>query len=251
MAKVIAPFKIVGTLGDVNFYIAEDKKTNLARQKGKTGVSSEEFKRNPIFTKVKNHAKEFGRCTKKAILFRHLALHFNKRAKNGSFAGRCNKLLLDVLYEDNVNPEGERTFEKGMESEEARQYFVGFEGNILRPLKTVLKSKWYWNPENNEFKINKFNPSRHIDWPEKAEQVHIAIARTSWNFIDNKFTTEYSEEILIEKQEKTANLLLNTKTANENDFNMVYLFIGFSFKDRKRTKELKRSNNTVCIIWAK
>jgi hypothetical protein len=114
-----------------------------------------------------------------------------------------------------------------------------------------LKSKWYWNPDCNEFKINKFNPAKHIDWPEKAEQVHIAIARTSWNFMENKFTTEYSEELIIEKQEKTSNLLLNTKTTNENEFNMVYLFIGFSFQDRKRTKELKRSNNSVTIIWAK
>ncbi len=58
MAKVIAPFKIVGTLDDMNFYIDENN-TNRVRTKGKTGVSSEEFLSNPIFTKVKNHGKEF------------------------------------------------------------------------------------------------------------------------------------------------------------------------------------------------
>ena len=58
MAKVIAPFKIVGTLDDLVFYIDQEKE-NRVKTKGKTGVTSEEFKRNPIFNKVKNHSKEF------------------------------------------------------------------------------------------------------------------------------------------------------------------------------------------------
>ena len=115
MAKVIAPFKIVGTLDDLNFYLDQNNE-NLVRTKGKTGVTSEEFKRNPIFTKVKNHGKEFGRAVKKAQSFRAIAMYFNQRAKDGSFAGRANKLMLDIINEDTTNPHGERTLENGMQS---------------------------------------------------------------------------------------------------------------------------------------
>lgn len=250
MAKVIAPFKIVGTIDDINFYIDQNN-TNLAREKGKTGVSSEEFKRNPIFNKVKNHGKEFGRAIKKAQSFRAIAHHFFNRAKDGSFAGRANKLMFEIIEEDTQNVHGERTFENGIQSEDAISFPIGFEGNKLRPLNKVLKTAWSWNEDNSQLIIDSFNPKANIDWPEKAEQVHLAIARANWNYQENKFTTEYSQEIILQKEEPTTNMTLETNIPQGNHLQLVYLFIGFSIQDRKKTKELKRSNNTVTIIWTK
>lgn len=252
MAKVIAPFKIVGTLDDLNFYI-DEKKENIVRTKGKTGVSSEEFKRNPIFTKVKNHGKEFGRAAKKGQNFRGIALYFNNRAKDGSFAGRGNKLMLEIIQEDNVNPSGERTFEKGMENPETRDYFIGFEGNILRPLNKVLKTDWAWEEKKQTLTLDNFNSKKHINWPEKADNVHIAIAHANWNYLENKFETHYSEEIILKKEEETLTLKLTTdyqEPKTEKTIQLLYLFIGFSIQERKKVKELKRSNNTVTIIWS-
>ena len=256
MAKVIAPFKIIGTLDDLNFYVDENN-TNLVRTKGKTGVTSEEFKRNPIFTKVKNHGKEFGRAAKKAQNFRGVALYFNKRAKDGSFSGRGNKLMLEIIQEDTTNVQGERTFEKGLENPETRTYFVGFEGNKLRPLKKTLKTNWTWDENKNTLTIANFNPETHIDWPEKADNVHLAIANANWNYLENKFETHYSQEVALKKEEETQTIILTTETVTEtetetqNCIQLVYLFIGFSTQERKKTKELKRANNTVTIIWSK
>ena len=199
MAKVIAPFKIVGTLDDLNFYLDENK-TNLVRTKGKTGVSKEEFKRNPIFTKVKNHGKEFGRAVKIAKKFRALAHYFNNRAKDGSFAGRANKLILEIIQEDIENPHGLRTFENGIQIEHVKNYFVGFEGNKLRPLKKIIKTNWTWEEEESILKINNLNLLEDIDWPEKADNVHFAIARANWNYLENKFETHYSQEIALNKE---------------------------------------------------
>lgn len=249
MAKVIAPFKIVGTIDDLNFYIDENN-INRVREKGKTGVSSEQFKNYPCFQKVKNHGKEFGRCTRKAQNFRQIAFVFNNRAKDGSFAGRSNKLMLDILNEDLVNPHGERMVEKGMESPDAASYFLGFEGNKLRPLKTVLKKDWSWDETTGQFIMNAFNPAEHIDWPENAQQMHLAIARANWNYIDNKFSTCYSEEIILEKNENNFDICLKTEKPEGEFLQLLFLFIGFSIRDRKKTKELKRANNTVSILWA-
>lgn len=253
MAKVIAPFKIIGTLDDLNFYLDENKE-NLVRTKGKTGVTSEEFLRNPIYTKARNHGKEFGRASKKGQSFRFIALPFNNRAKDGSYAGRGNKLMLEIIQEDNTNPAGDRTFEKGMQNPEARTYFIGFEGNKLRPLKMVLKTNWTWDENNNTLTIKNFNPKTHIDWPDKADNVHLAIAHANWDYSKNTFETHYSKEIVLTKEEDTQTIQLTTenpKLKTDNNVQLGYLFIGFSTQERKKTKELKRANNTVTIIWSK
>jgi len=252
MAKVIAPFKIVGTLDDLNFYLDENK-TNLVRTKGKTGVSSEEFKRNPIFTKVKNHGKEFGRAVKIARQFRALVHYFNNRAKDGSFAGRANKLILEVIQEDTKNPHGLRTFEKGIQTEDVKNYFIGFEGNKLRPLKKVIKPKWIWEENESIVKINNLNILEDIDWPEKADNVHFAAARSNWNYLENKFETHYSQETIISKEanNELQSIILNIEKPAKQHFELVFIFIGFSIQERKRTKELKRVNNTISIIWSK
>jgi len=249
MARVIAPFQIIGSIESLTFWVDKEKK-NFVKKKGKVGITKEQFRDNPIFDRIRNQSSEFGRCAIKSRIFRKLAHYFNERAKDGSFSGRSNRLMLDVVSEDQTNPIGLRTVEKGMESEDAKDYFIGFEGNKVRPLKKVLKTKWNWNASENILTINKFNPKKHIEWPEdEAEFVSIAFARTNWNYIDNTFTTEYSNEIIINKEEKPLDIKLETKIPTGNHLQLTFLFIGFSIKHRKTTKELKRSNNTVSIIW--
>jgi hypothetical protein len=248
MPKVIAPFVIKGTLEDLNFYVTQGE--NLVRIKGKTGVSSEEFARNPVFQKVRNHGKEFGRCSKKGQSFRCLARPYTDRAKDGSYAGRCASLMLDILYEDTTNLPGERTVEKGLESPDAKKYFIGFEGNKLRPLNKVLNAKWHWNESTSEFRINKFNPKKDINWPEKGQYVHLALIRANWNYTNNTFVTFNSEEIIFEKEDKPSNLSLKTEIPEGKELQLVFLFIAFSTIHRKQLKELKRANNTISIIDA-
>ena len=250
MAKVIAPFKIVGTLDNLNFYIDENK-INRVRTKGKSGITSEEFKKNPIFTKVKNHGKEFGKAVKIAQKFRALAHYFNNRAKDGSFAGRGNKLILEIIQEDQINPHGERTFENGLKQEDVKNYFLNFEGNKLRPLNKIAKIKWLWDEEKSILTIKNLKLDQNIMWPEKADNIHLAIARTNWMYLENKFETNYSEEIVLKKEDKTKTIELKVEKPREEQLQLVFLFIGFSVQERKKTKELKRANNTVSIIWAK
>jgi hypothetical protein len=159
--------------------------------------------------------------------------------------------MFEIIEEDTINPHGERMFENGIKTKEAKTYLIGFEGNKLRPLYKVLKTKWLWNEESSQLTIENFNPKTYIDWPEKANQVHLAIARTNWNYEENKFTTLFSEELLFPKEKKATKLQLQTNIPHGNHLQLVFLFIGFSIKERKKTKELKRSNNTVTIIWSK
>lgn len=95
-----------------------------------------------------------------------------------------------------------------------------------------------------------FNPIEDINWPENAQQIHPAIALANWNYIDNIFTTCYSQEIILDKNENTIDICLKTEMPEEKHLQLLFLYICFSSKDRQRTKELKRANNTVSFIWS-
>ncbi|WP_295335991.1 hypothetical protein [Flavobacterium sp.] len=249
MAKVIAPFKIVGSLDDLTFYI-DQQGQNRVREKGKTGVSKEAFQSNPVFDKVKKHSREFSRAIDKAKTFRAIAYPFFNRAKDGSFAGRANKLMFEIIAEDKVNSHGERTFENGIQSNEAKTYPIGFEGNSTRPLYKVLKAKWNWNETSSTFTIKKFNPKTDINWPEEATHIHLALCRANWNHANNEYDVEFSKEIILDNEDTESHLQLTTKIPKGNQLQLAYLFIGFSTKVRNKTKELKRSNNTTTILWS-
>jgi hypothetical protein len=141
-----------------------------------------------------------------------------------------------------------------MEYPETKDYFLGFEGNRLRPLKKVLNTKWIWDENNNALTMEDFNPETQLDWPEKADNVHLAVGLANWDYRNNKYQTNYSQEIVLKKEEKTQTIRItieNQEPKIENSIQLVYLFIGFSTQERKKTKELKRSNNTVSIIVSK
>ncbi len=87
MAKVIAPFKIIGTLDDLTFYI-DQTNVNRVKTKGNPGITSQQFKENPIFNRVREHGKKMGNASKLGQSFKMLANSFNNRAKEVSSAGR-------------------------------------------------------------------------------------------------------------------------------------------------------------------
>ena len=247
MAKVIAPFKISGTLDDINFVVTADGE-NYARMKGKTGITSEQFKNNPIFDRIRHQGTEFGQCSKKSALFRLMADRFNRLAKDVSFAGRANKLLFEILEEDTTQPKGQRTLLEGLKTKDGKEILVGFESNKLRPLRTVLKSKEQHNPNNQTLTLLNFIPKEHLDWPEEATHVHLALALTNWDFENETFNTCYSEEIILAKESEKQTVTLQTEIPTGNHLHLTFFFIGFAKQDRKKHKLLHRKNNTATII---
>lgn len=246
MAKIIAPFEIIGTLDDINFYKSQDG--NIARLKGNTGVTSKEFKNNPIFDRIRNQATEFGQCSKRSVHFRQLASRFNHLAKDGSFAGRVNKLLFEILEEDTTQPQGKRTLTEGLKTEEGKKALWGFESNKLRPLRKVLLIQETWNQENQTLTISDFIAAEQLDWPQEATHVHLAIATANWDFENHLFDSCYSNEIILNKESEKQTLTLTTETPKGNHLLLSFLFIGFAKQDRKKYKFLHRKNNTATII---
>jgi hypothetical protein len=160
MAKVIAPFKITGTLNDINFVATADE-GNYARMKGKTGITSKQFKENPIFDRIWHQGIEFGQCSIKSVLFRQIANCFNHLAKEVIFAGRANKLLFEILEENTSQPRGQRTLIEGLKTKDGKEILLDFESNKLRPLHKALKIKELHSPSHqSNANLSRFHSRR-------------------------------------------------------------------------------------------
>lgn len=247
MAKVIAPFLIKGTIDDINFVVTADGE-NYARRKGNTGVTAEEFKNNPIFDRIRNQGQEFGQCVKKAALFRQLAVRFNTLAKDGSVAGRTNKLLFEILQEDTTQPQGKRTLTEGLKTSEGKECLLFFESNKLRPLRKVLKIREQYSPENQTVTCTDFIAKEHLDWPEEATHVLLATATANWDFENDSFQTCYSSELILDKEAEKQTITIGTEKPSGNELHLTFLFIGFLKQDRKKQIVLHRKYNTTTVI---
>lgn len=247
MAKIVAPFKISGTLDDINFVLTKDG-NNYARMKGKTGVTKEEFKNNPIFDRIRNHGKEWGYCVKKAADFRLMLKPLFDKAKDGSFAGRTNKLIYEIIQEDTTNEKGNRTVEEGIQSEHIPEILIGFEGNKNSPLHKTLKTVFEYTLKKNTIQIKDFNPENQIIWSIKqATHVQLQMATVDWNPAEETFTTCYSEEVTVEKNHK-GNVTLQAEIPKGNNWKITFLYIGFAIKERRKVKPAHRKHNSVTII---
>lgn len=247
MAKVTAPFEIKGTIDDLNFYKASEQ--NLVRLKGKPGITKEQFANNPIFKPIIEHGTEFGSCVRKARVFRLLAKQFYDKAKEVSFAGRVNQLLFEIMEEDTTNKKGERKLEIGLQIPELHEILVNFEANKLRPLNKVVKKKVEFDWTQNKINLTTINTEKDIVWPEPdANQIHFQIAIANWNCKEDLFENHYSNEIILEKTNAEVQLEFEINKLQTKDLWIAFIYIGFSNKERRKTKPLHKKWNTTTII---
>lgn len=248
MAKVISKLKLSGTIDGITFYKCSDQV--LAREKGSPGITKKQFAENPIYDFIKKQSSEFGYCVNKSRVFRQLAKPLFDRAKEVSFAGRVNQLLFEILEEDTLNPKGKRTLEQGLDQPVIDDLLLHFEGNKLRPLKRVLKLPVIFDWKQNTISLTSLHVDRDIVWPTpEANQVHIQVGIADWDYKNDSFEHHFSNEIVLKRDEDIAfPLSFILEPLSARNLWIAFLFIGFSNKERRKTKLLHKKWNTVTII---
>ena len=247
MAKVTGIIKLEGMIDDMIFYKDQGRK-KLVKKKQQKFVTPEMFHNSPNFKKVRDHGKEFGQAGKKAAIFRRLVYDFNENAKDYSYPGRVTKLLLEIIKEDTVQEAGARILAQGMREEGVADYLIGFEGNKFRPLNQVLLTPWQWDETTGQITIKGFNPLPHIDWPEKATHVQLCAGRSRWDFEGRAFETHYSDLFTFEKESAAHDLQLKVAEPQNTGWELLYFYIGFSIRERKQLKPMKRIHNTLSLM---
>lgn len=250
MAKVISPLVLKGTLNDINFYEASGQQ--LARERGKTGVSKKEFKENPSYDPIRKQGIEFGSCARQSVVFRNIVKPFYDLAKEVSFAGRVNQLLFEVLQEDVSHSKGARQLVNGLQRPEALEVLLHFEANQLRPLKKVLKTDVTFDWQELKSSLTSIDVVADLQWPEAdANRVHLQFAVANWNFKAGLFQTQYSNALVLERESGVVPLDFQLEGLERSDLWLAYLFVGFSNQVRRQTKWLHKKYNTACVVGVK
>lgn len=122
----------------------------------------------------------------------------------------------------------------------------------MRPLHKILKRKITFDWTQNNINLTTLNLEKEIVWPEPvANQIHLQLAIANWNYREDKFENQYSNEIIIEKTNKKTDIIFKIDKLQTKDLWIAYLFIGFSNKERRKTKLLHKKWNTATIIGIK
>lgn len=246
MAKVTAPFQIVGTLDDINFYV-NDANTNIARKKAESSMTNKKFKTLPSYHSVRMQNLELKHCSKISQIFRRITLAFNKNAKEGSYVGRANAIFLHMVKEDPKNERGYRLVTEGIKSKYGREYLRGFESNKLRPLHKVLVNK-KWTLNDHHFHFPDCSMETDIDWPEEATHVTFNLAVANWNIETNQYATQYAEPQFFAKTSTPQDITIIGTPPTDQDLHLTFLFIGFSKQQGSRHVPLHRKHNTATLI---
>ena len=245
MVKIVGPIKLKGTIDDMSCFMDQEG-NNIGRAKG-GGITSKQFYANPIFQPIRDHGKEFGHAAAMSRTFRMLVRVLNEKAKDLTYAGRSNQLLLEIVKEDTIHESGQRTLVQGMREEDVASYLLGFEGNKHRPLDMVLLVPWLWNEALGQLEISGFNPLQDLDWPAEATHVEFCVGRTNWDFESTVFATQYSPLLCLEKSSPVLDLHLAVEEAKGAGRSLLYFYIGFLKQKRKRILGMKRIHNTVSL----
>ena len=129
MAKVISPFKLRGSIGDLTYYENEFG----PQVKGKGGPTEWQVKNLKQFVNTRYNAAEFKRATAASRLLRQGLGSLRHSVKNMRLSGRMIGQMLAALKEDRVHGKGERLVDCGDLS-----LLAGFEFNHKLSLEDAL-----------------------------------------------------------------------------------------------------------------
>lgn len=247
MPKVTGKLEIEGEIDELLFYRDQEGR-NIMRTKGKSHMTSEKYYQDPKYAIVRNHAKEFGRASKLAAVYRRLVYSFYQRAKDHSFSWRVNQLFLELMQEDAVHEPGLRTVVDGLQQTGLQDWLLGLEGNKHRPLQKVLNCEWQWQEASGSLLFTGFIPELALDWPENTSHAVLGIARSRWDFENRYFSTVYSDEQVVAKTDTPIDLVFTAGNPEGAGWELLYVFIGFGVQARRRMKWAKRIHNTVGLV---
>src|SRR4029077_8389805 len=109
MAKQNGLVRLLGNVGDMNYYRSKDG--YLAREK--TSVSAERRASDPIFQRTRENMAEFGNAGKSGKTLRDSISLLLQNAKDSRLIPRLCKAMMQVLKTDTVDKRGKRQVAAG------------------------------------------------------------------------------------------------------------------------------------------
>lgn len=178
MAKQKGLITLTGTLGGVNFYIANNKA--LAREAG-GGFTSEAIKTKPNMQRVRENASEFGHYSKVKKQYLRAFLPFFTSHKDGTLHSRMMTLFTKLKDLDGTSVRGERRVVKGLETIKGQRLLRQFELTPKHSFINYLHSKCRYDAGTQTMTVSDFL-ARDKNAPKTATHMGVMMGVLDFDF---------------------------------------------------------------------
>jgi len=178
MAKNKSIIKIEGSIGDLTFY----KKGNGYFVRSKGGVSKSKIMSDPAFIRTRENMNEFGHIAKSGKMFRRRFTLLLNKAKDKNVRNRMSSLLSKIKNSDSSSERGKRRVGIGLQSNEGKQLFAGFDFNEKAPLGLILHHDFSLDEATGKIEMADFIPNEYLNVPEGATHVKFSSAMLNFDF---------------------------------------------------------------------
>lgn len=178
MARQTGLFKIVGTLGDINFYIT--KGVGYARKAG-GGFNGEAIKTKPSMQRVRENASEFGHCSRVKKQFRLALLPFLNGYKDSKLHARMMTLFTSIKSLDSVSLRGERRVNLGLQTAKGKRLLTHFAFTPYHGMLDGLQQHTAFDWSTQTLSVTNFSPKLYKA-PKAATHVGISLGVLDFDF---------------------------------------------------------------------
>lgn len=181
MATYESLIKIKGAVGNLVFYDLNGK--NVVRKK--SGFNMAAFKKSPSYEKVRQNSSEFGHCSKIGKVIRKALEKYILLSEDPLLYQQFAKLMTEIKDLDLVSERGQRTVEKGLETEKG---------------KFLLKTFTFGKKQNMDTETSILHGQNiHLKGKYSADEARMITLKIDF---DNYVSEHMEEKIRINQQEE-------------------------------------------------
>lgn len=208
MARQKGLFKVIGTIGDVNFYVI--KGVGYARKAG-GGFNGDAIRHKPSMQRVRENASEFGHCSQVKKAFRLALMPFLHGYTSGKLHARMMTLFTSIKTLDGVSERGKRCVGLGLETAKGKRLLQHFVFTPFNSVLDALKSCASFNWSSQLLTVTNFKPD-FKNAPKTATHIGITLGVLDFDFNSLEYALEVSPTHFLERGTRAFDFVLTPET---------------------------------------
>lgn len=195
MAKIKSPFKIVGTIDNINFYVDEGK--NVARTAG-GGFDGEAIRTKPSMVRVRENGSEFGHCASVKSTFLRALRPFILKMRGRRLHSGMTSMFVQIKNYDPVSKRGERKVGLGLTTLDGFNLLMTYSHPERYSIEQVLGNRFVMDWNDSSCHCANFQ-TNGIQFPEYATHVGLLFGVVVMDFDAISTNTFLAEEFVLSK----------------------------------------------------
>ena len=223
MGELKGIVQFTGNFNGLSFYKSRNGKI-IVRKTG--GFKDKPIKTHANYARTRENASEFGRCARAGKVFR-IALRSYLKPMNISYVhNKVLKLFREVLVFDSTSGRGNRGVGVGLQTEEGKALFVGYEFDVDCKVSTLFPVGYEVLLSNGQIVFPNIDSSIVV-FPKGATHVVVEFGLVRMDFSGLFATKLVSDMLVIEKGSSVASSMLTVAVPEGDGVLIGLLHVGF------------------------